>query len=263
MKFSIYTLLLIASIFSPAEARITVFNFSGVVQSESFNGDDATGLNLLPVRTGDLIRGSFDFDDSIVPLVSFFRDPIASYNNPTRKAEINFFRNDRLALTVTLIPVTFRNGNPADQSNVALIDRDGRSRRDSLSLSLQGGDFDSGSVLSFNPNFPNIVYSAFDIDIREQCASGSVELGNCVSNSPELDLFNGANPQVDFLRAFNNGGSRFISFGFNFADGSFGDIGATLDSLSAVPEAETWAMMIIGLGCVGSMSRKRRYRLKT
>jgi hypothetical protein len=129
MKFSIYTLLLIASIFSPAEARITVFNFSGVVQSESFNGDDATGLNLLPVRTGDLIRGSFDFDDSIVPLVSFFRDPIASYNNPTRKAEINFFRNDRLALTVTLIPVTFRNGNPADQSNVALIDRDGRSRR--------------------------------------------------------------------------------------------------------------------------------------
>lgn len=260
MKLFAFMPLLVAALAAPADARITIFNFSGVVQGEDLNGDDVTGLGLLPVRQGDVIRGFFDFDDSIVGQVSSGRDVVAFFNNPTRQSEFQFFRDGTLALTVKLRPIIFGNGNPSDQSQINLIDGDPRSRRDSLSLSLQGGDPASGSVLELTPDFPEIEFAALDLSFREQCATGSLDSGNCVSNSPTLDFFNGSDPRVDFLRAFNDGGRRDILFTFVYRNGDFGSIYASFDSLSAIPEPQNWAMMIVGFASVGFVSRRRKHK---
>lgn len=263
MKISYIIAAFVCALTTPAFAKVTIFNFSGVIEFEDFNGDDTPGLGLAPIQTGDVVKGFFDFDDSVVGQIipsTSTRPSIAFFLNPTRRSQIQIFRSGVLIFDIRLRPIIFGNGNPSDLSQINISDRDPFSRRDLLSLRLEGGDAASGTALEFTPEIPGLEGVAFDLSFREQCATGSVEAGNCVSNNPDFDFFNGSNPRVDFLRAFNDGGVRELSFLFNYRNGDTAGAFGRFDSFSAIPEPDSWAMMIVGFGYVGFASRKRRNR---
>jgi hypothetical protein len=260
MKISYIIAALVCALTTPAFAKVTIFNFSGVIEFEDFNGDDTPGLGLAPIQTGDVVRGFFDFDDSVVGQIvpgTSTRPSIAFFLNPTRRSQIQIIRNGVLIFDIKLRPIIFGNGNPSDLSQINVSDRDPFLRRDILDLRLEGGDPASGTALGFTPQIPGLEGAAFNLTFREQCATGSVEAGNCVSNNPDFDFFNGSNPRVDFLRAFNDGGVRELSFFFSYRNGDTAGAFGTFNSFAAIPEPESWAMMITGFALVGFASRRR------
>lgn len=261
MKFPLTIIALLCLLPSTAFAKITIFNFSGVIQFQDFNGDETPGLSLAPIQTGDIVRGNFAFDDSVVGQVippSGSRQGVAFFLNPVRQSQIQIFRNDALIYNIRLRPIIFANGNPSDLSQIVLLDGDTLRRRDTLSLSIEGGDPQTGPALDPAPAIPGLESLAFNLSFREQCATGSVELGTCISNSPDLDFFDGSNPRINFLKAFNDGGFRDLAFGLNFRNGDFSSAFGTFDSFSAIPEPQTWTSLIIGFGFIGFAGRRHR-----
>jgi len=69
---------------------------------------------------------------------------------------------------------------------------------------------------------------------------------------------NSSDPFQSFSLNFTPAGDALYQFGFQ--DNSNDNIGALLDnvSISAVPEPETYAMLLAGLGLLGFMARRRK-----
>lgn len=127
-------------------------------------------------------------------------------------------------------------------------------------------------------------YGTFTVDSSYATSGGSVSFGAGSGNTMTIDL-NGilisASDDIDYLTGFPEltftSGWTLSNFdylkesapSFNSAFLEFDDLGSlfgqwqTNATVTAVPEAETYAMMLVGLGLVGFMGAARRKKLQT
>jgi hypothetical protein len=105
-----------------------------------------------------------------------------------------------------------------------------------------------GATYNFSFEAVNVGGGAQDVSYDFGGETGSTSLSPA-NNFSLMQTYSGS-----FVAA---GTTSTVSFtNFSFADGT--DVALDNVSVTLVPEAATWAMMIIGFGLVGAVSRRRR-----
>lgn len=253
---------------SSADAAVT-YGFSGTVTAETWNLQDTTGQSLGLVRAGDTVVGRFDFGPGAT------RSPLPNgliVADPVTRSTLSIFRDGDLVATLTQRPAFLPTGNRVRESYLAVSNGDPRNQRDTLALTVGGvAGVDSSNpglivtAIALTPANPAIVVPSWSINFREQCASGSVTAGTCVSDDPSLDFYSGTETSFDLVKAFRN--NSFADLGVNFLyrgpgdpldGGDFESAVVRLDHFALVPEPASWATMLCGFVLLGSAVRRRR-----
>lgn len=188
--------------------------------SYSFSG--VTSLAMGSIPGGTPFTGTFSYDPAATGVST-------SYYGGTQ----NLFANAYSALTMTIGGKTVTEGAPGTMALYNNVNPPnsipvGDSLYTFNPLNGQGPLHSGGSFTGLTPNF---IYLGF-VD-----SSGKVFPGNSLPSKLSLASFNEA-----FI-GINYGPTTTIS---------------SLTSLSPVPEPGTWAMMIAGLGILGSAARHRK-----
>jgi PEP-CTERM motif len=249
------SLLMISSV--PASSAVTMFKFSGSVTLEFENNIDTTGQGLGPVRVGDQIRGQFKYDDSVEKRIPPSRPDIALFSSAISESRLDIYRSNQLILTMQQRPIFDNLGNLYRTGNMTVENRDPRGLRDLVYITADRLSLD-GPVISSTPRFQNIEYSQWSSLFREGCATGSITTGNCVSNSPDLDLYDGSQSSADLAKAFNTGSEKTVDLFFQYDFSNFSAARAEITSFAAVPEPAVWTFMVFGFGMVGAMTRRQK-----
>ena len=128
-------------------------------------------------------------------------------------------------------------------------------------IDLDGSSMDAG-ILSTSLNLTaGVQYTAtFELagNQRDGADTGSVSFGGLSFGSQSLAFaLNATDAFSTYQLVFTPGASGAYSLSFSNAGGD--NIGALLDnvSVSAVPEPETLAMLLAGLGLVGAVARRK------
>lgn len=117
-----------------------------------------------------------------------------------------------------------------------------------------------GDVFAIAPNAANAPFSTFAYGIRCQ----NVTNNKCVNGGSGGGYVDPLNFKVlnalisDF--AFKSTGSGIAAYfaADVISRGATGTVGATAPVVSAVPEPETYALMLAGLGLIGTIARRRK-----
>jgi hypothetical protein len=244
---------------SPAAAKIHLIRFSGTITNANFNFVEQTQSG--PFILGDTVRGSFLFDDSVLRFSSgtVGGRRAGGSRNTISATELVFQRNRQTTVSFIQTARYFANGNRADESSASVEDNDSLRRRDSLRVSVQGGDAFSGSVLSMSPDRFGLRYGGFGMLFREACSSGSIATSDCNSFTPATDFYDGSQTTVPLLRAIQSSGVREGSIALLLTSGDVVDTRFSLDTLAVVPEPTTWAFLIIGFGLIGAAMRRSKF----
>ena len=133
---------------------------------------------------------------------------------------------------------------------------------------------DSGAGISFsqdaappnlpggnNANPPFVVTAGFSADSDAPTATNGVTMGEWLAI--DFNLINGKT-YINVLSALalpNDGGTGDLRIGVHVQSFVNGGSGSFINesTVSPVPEADAWVMMVAGLGLVGFMARRKRY----
>lgn len=132
-----------------------------------------------------------------------------------------------------------------------------------LSNAVSIGTFDTGFIAFpdatftsvFSGSAPAVSNGRLDFNLPTSFAYNPT-LGNLLLTVREFGLGNGNTLYLDVDRNVGITNSRFYAFP---TDWNQGLVTGFNDSVSAVPEPSTWALMILGFASVGVLAYRRRY----
>ena len=133
----------------------------------------------------------------------------------------------------------------------------------SISDSGNGVDFSQGASPPNRPGGNNVnpdfnVTAGFLADSNPPVAPNGVGMGEWLAIDFNLQGGKTYNDVLSALTLPNNGGAGDLRIGVHVQGFSGGGSESFINNISPVPEADTWAMMVAGLGLVGFMAVRPR-----